>query len=399
MKYVIVLADGMAGEPLAELGGRTTLEAAETPAMDALAAKAETGLVHMAPKEMEPGSDTANLSVLGYDPRVCYTGRSPLEALSIGVKLNGDEIAFRANLVTLTEEDCAYEERTIIDHSSDEISTEDAAVLMEVLKKELIGEDFRLYTGTGYRHLLVRKGGYVPKLVPPYDILTKKIGNYLPKDRTLREMMERSYEILSRQPLNLKRKEAGLHPANSLWLWGAGTRPKLTSFAEKTGKTGVMISAVDLLKGIAAGAGMRNIIVDGANGGLHTNYRGKAEAAVHALREGADFAYIHIEAPDEMGHHGLAAEKIQAIEHIDSEIVSFVVRELEKQGEDYRILVLPDHPTPVCARTHTKDPVPYVLYKSDGEITGVSAYNEKTAKESGICIRDGFRLIERLLEK
>lgn len=397
MKYVIILADGMAGEPIKELHDRTTLEAAKTPMMDALAPKSEIGMACMVPEGMKPGSDTANLSVIGYDPHIYYTGRSPLEALSIGVNMSDDDVAFRANLVTLTEEEKFYEERTIIDHSSSEISTEDAAILIEDLKKELQKDGFSFYVGTSYRHLCIWKKGKVIELVPPHDILTRKIGEYLPKETIFVEMMKKSYEILSHHPLNKKRKENGLHPANSLWFWGAGTKPQLKSFKEKTGKEGVMVSAVDLLKGIAVGAGVRNIIVEGANGGLHTNYRGKAQAAIDALRQGADFAYVHIEAPDEMGHQGLAAEKIQSIEQIDKEIVTPIVQELGEWNDGYRILILPDHPTPIRARTHTKDPVPYLLYKSDREVDGETTYNEKTAKISGIYLKDGYRLIERLL--
>lgn len=397
MKYVIILGDGMAGEPIEELQGRTTLEAAKTPMMDALAPKAEIGMAYMVPDGMKPGSDTANLSVMGYDPYIYYTGRSPLEALSIGVNMKDDDVAFRANLVTLSEEEDTYEERTIIDHSSSEISTEDAAILIEDLKKELQKDGFAFYVGTSYRHLCIWKEGKVIDLVPPHDILTKKIGEYLPKETVFVEMMKKSYEILNHHPLNKKRKENGVHPANSLWFWGAGTKPQLKSFKEKTGKDGVMISAVDLLKGIAVGAGVRNIIVEGANGGLHTNYKGKAQAAIEALREGADFAYVHIEAPDEMGHQGLAAEKIQSIEQIDKEIVTPIVQELEELNDEYRILILPDHPTPIRVRTHTNNPVPYLLYKSDREVKGKTAYNEKTAKTSGICLKDGYRLIERLL--
>ena len=305
MKYVIVLGDGMAGEPLAELEGRTTLEAAATPSMDGIAPRSEQGLARMVPKGMAPGSDTANLSVAGYNPQVYYTGRSPLEALSIGVDMDSEDVAFRCNIVTLSEEDVPYEERTIIDHSSDEISTADAAVLLEALKEGLKRDGYEFYVGTSYRHLLIWKHGRVVELTPPHDVLTRKIGEYLPEDPVLREMMEKSYEILENHPINVERRKRGLHPANSAWFWGAGTRPALTSFEEKTGKKGVMISAVDLLKGIAVGAGMDRIIVEGANGGLHTNYEGKAQAAVHALvNEGYDFAYIHVESPDEMGHQG-----------------------------------------------------------------------------------------------
>ncbi|MDY5845363.1 MAG: cofactor-independent phosphoglycerate mutase [Bariatricus sp.] len=398
MKYVVVLGDGMAGEPLEELQHRTTLESARTPRMDALAPKSEQGLARMVPQGMAPGSDTANLAVAGYDPRKYYTGRSPLEALSIGVDMESDDVAFRCNLVTLSEEDTAYENRTILDHSSDEISTDDAAVLLEALKEGLKKEGYEFYVGTSYRHLLIWKHGQVVELTPPHDILTRKIGEYLPKDDVLREMMEKSYDILENHPLNVERRKKGLHPANSAWFWGAGTRPCLTSFEGKTGKKGVMISAVDLLKGIAVGSGMDRIVVEGANGGLHTNYVGKAEAAVKALTEdGYDFAYVHVEAPDEMGHQGSMEKKIQAIENLDEKVIDVIVRGLEDAGEDYRLLILPDHPTPIRVRTHTGDPVPYLLYDSTKEANGLNTYNEKNARESGIMWEDGFRLIDHLL--
>ena len=397
MKYVIVLGDGMAGEPLELLGGKTTLEAAETPVMDKMSKVSEQGLARMVPEGMAPGSDTANLSVAGYDPRIYYTGRSPLEALSIGVQMANDDVAFRCNIVTLTEEE-PYEEKTIIDHSSGEISTEDAAVLLDAVRRELAREGYEFYVGTSYRHLLIWKGGKVVELTPPHDILTKKIGAYLPQDEVLREMMKKSFDILKDHPINIERKRQGKNPANSIWFWGAGTRPALTSFEEKTGKKGVMISAVDLLKGIAVGAGMGLKIVEGANGGLHTNYEGKAQAAIDALtKEGYDFAYIHVEAPDEMGHQGSVEHKIQAIEWLDERIIGPVKEGLEKAGEDFRMLILPDHPTPICVRTHTGTPVPYMLYDSTKSENGISTYNEENAKKSGIVWEEGYRLIDHLL--
>lgn len=397
MKYVIVLGDGMAGEPLELLGGKTTLAAAVTPVMDEMSKVSEQGIARMVPEGMAPGSDTANLSVAGYDPRVYYTGRSPLEALSIGVQMAKEDVAFRCNIVTLTEEE-PYEEKTIIDHSSGEISTEDAAVLLEAVLKELEREGYAFYVGTSYRHLLIWKGGKVVELTPPHDILTKKIGAYLPEDEVLREMMKKSYDILKDHPINIERKKQGKNPANSLWFWGAGTRPALTSFEEKTGKKGVMISAVDLLKGIAVGAGMDIKIVEGANGGLHTNYEGKAQAAIDALtKEGYDFAYIHVEAPDEMGHQGSVEHKIQAIEWLDERIIGPVKKGLEEAGEDFRMLILPDHPTPICVRTHTGTPVPYLLYDSTKAEKGRETYNEENAKKSGIVWEEGYRLIDHLL--
>lgn len=399
MKYIIVLSDGMAGRLLEELGGKTTLEAADTPNFDRLAEKAEIGLASMVPEGMAPGSDTANLSVMGYDPKNYYTGRSPLEALSIGVDMAADDVSFRCNLVTLTEDGGAYEDQKIIDHSSSEISTEDSTVLLEALKEGLKREGYEFYAGTSYRHLLIWKHGKVLELTAPHDILTKTVGEYLPKDLVLLDMMKKSYEILKDHPINVERKKQGLNPANSAWFWGAGTRPALASFEEKTGKKGVMISAVDLLKGIAVGADMDRIIVEGANGGLHTNYEGKADAAIHALLEdGYDFAYVHVEAPDEMGHMGSMTDKITAIENVDGRVVARITEAMDRSGEDYRLMILPDHPTPICVRTHTSEPVPYMIYDSRKAIDGIHTYNEKEAAKSTCIWKDGYRLIDHLLE-
>ena len=399
MKYIIVSSDGMAGRPLEELGGKTTLEAADTPNFDRLAEKAEIGLASMVPEGMAPGSDTANLSVMGYDPKIYYTGRSPLEALSIGVDMAADDVSFRCNLVTLTEDGAAYEDQKIIDHSSSEISTEDSTVLLEALKEGLKREGYEFYAGTSYRHLLIWKHGKVLELTAPHDILTKTVGEYLPKDLVLLDMMKKSYEILKDHPINVERKKQGLNPANSAWFWGAGTRPALASFEEKTGKKGVMISAVDLLKGIAVGADMDRIIVEGANGGLHTNYEGKADAAIHALLEdGYDFAYVHVEAPDEMGHMGSMTDKITAIENVDGRVVARITEAMDRSGEDYRLMILPDHPTPICVRTHTSEPVPYMIYDSRKAIDGIHTYNEKEAARSTCIWKDGYRLIDHLLE-
>ena len=399
MKYIIVLSDGMAGRPLEELGGKTTLEAADTPNFDRLAEKAESGLASMVPEGMAPGSDTANLSVMGYDPKIYYTGRSPLEALSIGVDMAADDVSFRCNLVTLTEDGGAYEDQKIIDHSSSEISTEDSTVLLEALKEGLKREGYEFYAGTSYRHLLIWKQGKVLELTAPHDILTKTVREYLPKDLVLLDMMKKSYEILKDHPINVERKKQGLNPANSAWFWGAGTRPALASFEEKTGKKGVMISAVDLLKGIAVGADMDRIIVEGANGGLHTNYEGKADAAIHALLEdGYDFAYVHVEAPDEMGHMGSMTDKITAIENVDGRVVARITEAMDRSGENYRLMILPDHPTPICVRTHTSEPVPYMIYDSRKAIDGIHTYNEKEAAKSTCIWKDGYRLIDHLLE-
>lgn len=400
MKYIVVLADGMAGEPLKELGGKTTMEAARKPYMDSMAGVSELGMAYMVPQGMSPGSDTANLSVLGYDPKVYYSGRSPLEALSIGVPMKSTDVSFRCNLVTVSEEQEEYQEKVLIDHSSDEISTEDAKILLEDLNKGLKREGYHFYAGTSYRHLLIWENGQLVELTPPHDILGKTIGGYLPKDEVLLEMMEKSYAILSQHPINKTRKANGLNPANSAWFWGAGTRPALDSFEEKTGLKGAMISAVDLLKGIAVGAGLTNILVPGANGGLDTNYEGKADAAVKALlRENYDFVYVHIEAPDEMGHQGSIQKKIKAIENIDGQIIGRIRERLDKSAEEYRMLVLPDHPTPIARRTHTMDPVPYLLFDSKKAVEGQSAYQENTANKTGTVWEDGYRLMEHLLSR
>ena len=399
MKYIVVLGDGMADEPVAALGGRTPLEAAETPTMDELASKGEIGMVQNVPAGMSPGSEVANLSVMGYDPKEVFTGRSPLEALSVGVEMEPDDIIFRCNVVTLTEEE-PYPEKTILDHSSGEISTEEADQLMEAIRENFNDETFQFYTGTSYRHIMVWKHGRLAKLEPPHDHLTQVIGDYLPKEEVLRSFMERSFEILNHHPVNLKRAAEGKRKANSLWYWGAGTRPSLCSFQEKTGLKGAMISAVDLLKGIAVGAGMQICHVEGATGSIDTNYEGKAQAAIDALlKDGCDFAYIHVEAPDEMGHQGELEHKIQSIADLDSRIIAPIKKAMEEAGEDFRMLVLPDHPTPLRIRTHSADPVPYVLYDSTRQRKTMKRYSEAEAKASGIFEPQGHKLLERFLSK
>ena len=400
MKYVVVLGDGMADQPISELGDQTPLAFAKTPMMDILAKKSEIGMVHTVPDGMSPGSDTANLSVLGYDPKKYYSGRSPLEALSIGVPMKATDVALRCNLVTISEENVSYEEQRIIDHSSSEISTEDAAILLDAVKEALAKDGYDFYLGTSYRHCLVIDQGTVMPLTPPHDVLGQTIGQYLPKDEVLREMMEKSYEVLKNHPLNVARKEAGLNPANSCWFWGAGTKPALSSFEDKTGKSGAMISAVDLLKGIAVGSSMKVITVEGANGGLHTNYQGKAAAAVDVLtKDGYDFVYVHVEAPDEMGHQGSVSRKVEAIEHLDQEVIRPIYEGLSAAGDDFAMLVLPDHPTPICIRTHTGDSVPYMLYNSKEEKVENWQYNEKDAEASGNYMAEGHKLIDYFFTK
>lgn len=399
MKYIVVLGDGMADYPIDELNEQTPLEYANTPMMDELAQKSEIGQVHTIPAGMSPGSDTANLSVLGYDPKKYYTGRSPLEALSIGVPMKDTDIAIRCNIVTVSDEETEYKDKKMIDHSAGEISTEDADVLIRAIQEAFGNEMFQFYTGTSYRHLLIWDKGNVVELTPPHDILTKTIGNYLPKEKMLAEMMEKSYEILNNHPINVAREKAGLHKANSLWFWGAGTKPALDDFTEKTGKRGVMISAVDLLKGIGVGAGLHNIIVEGADGTLETNYEGKAQAAVDALtKDGYDFAYIHVEAPDEMGHQGSVERKIKSIEYLDQRVIRVVKEGMDASGEDYRMLVLPDHPTPIVLRTHSSDPVPYMLFDSTNHGSRMWHYNEREAAASGIDMPSGAALMEYFLD-
>jgi 2,3-bisphosphoglycerate-independent phosphoglycerate mutase len=397
MKYIVILGDGMADEPIPELENKTPLMAAQTPQLDCLAQKSEIGMAYTIPEGMKPGSDTANLAVLGYNPKLYYSGRSPLEALSIGVDMKATDIALRCNIVTLFDDDLPYEQKTILDHSSGEISTEDAAVLIEAVRKELENEIYKFYVGTSYRHLTIWDRGEVVDLAPPHDILGRVIGEYLPKEAALKGMMKKSYEILNHHPLNEERKAKGLNKANSIWFWGAGTKPALTSFEEKYHKKGAMISAVDLLKGIAVGAGMKVIEVPGADGTLHTNYEGKALAAVKVLlEEDYDFAYIHVEAPDEMGHQGNVRNKIKSIEYLDQRVIKPVMEEFKKAGKDYRMLVMPDHPTPIRLRTHTSDPVPYLLYDSTREQNNSWHYNEAEAKSSGNVVREGYTVINKL---
>ena len=398
MKYVVVLADGMADFPIDELGGKTPLEYASTPCMDALANGGMMGMVRTVPESMKPGSDVANLAVMGYNPLTSYSGRSPLEALSVGVSMKDTDVVFRCNIVTLSEDE-PYEEKTIIDHSSGEISTQDADILMDAVRDVFQNEIFKFYTGTSYRHITVWDNGEILDLEPPHDHLGQVIGQYLPENTLFRDMMQKSFDVLNNHPLNVKRAAEGKNKANSLWFWGAGTKPSLQNFRDKTGLNGTMISAVDLLKGIAVGAGMKIVEVEGATGSLDTNYLGKAQAAVNTLLEDKqDFVYIHVEAPDEMGHQGNLHHKVQSIEEIDKNIVTVVKQALDEAKEDYRILVLPDHPTPICLRTHTADPVPYLLFDSTDIKNNNTTFSEKNASQTGIYQPEGYRLMEILIK-
>lgn len=397
MKYIVVLGDGMADEAIKELDGKTPLEYANIEHINRLAKKSELGLCKTIPDGMSPGSDTANLSVLGYDPLKYYTGRSSLEALSVGAHMRDSDISFRCNLVTLSEGG-NYEDKIIIDHSSGEISTKEAEVLINEVKKHFENQEFNFYVGTSYRHLIIWDKGQLLDITPPHDILGRKILEYLPANHQLRKMMVESYDILNNHPINIEREKKGLNKANSLWFWGAGTKPKLDSFESKFGKKATMISAVDLLKGIAVGANLDIVNVEGANGSLNTNYEGKARAAIKALFEdGKDLVYIHVEAPDEMGHQGSLKDKIKAIEYIDEKIVKLLINELESSREPYKMLIMPDHPTPISYRTHTSDPVPYLIYNSEKELNKTWNYSEKQAKVSGNYIEEGYILMKKFL--
>lgn len=401
MKYVVVLGDGMADLPHEILGGKTPLDVARKPMMDWLATHGEMGLVKTVPDGMKPGSDVANLSVMGYDPAVYYSGRSPLEAASIGVDLNDTDYTFRCNIVTLSEDE-PYEQKTMIDYSSDEISTSEADELIKAIGEVMNTPEMHFYTGRSYRHLLVWH--HAPEgftLTPPHDISDQKITTHLPQgpDPILYDMMKRSYQILKDHPVNLKRKAAGLRPANSLWFWGAGQKPQLTNFHEKFNLNGSVISAVDLVMGLGVCAGLRTVEVEGATGNINTNFAGKGQAVISELAKGQDFVYVHIEAPDESGHRFEPENKVRSIELIDEKIVTPVKQALDASGEPYAILVMPDHPTPLCVRTHTSDPVPYVLYRNTcPEKHEDRVYTENAAQATGIFVAHGYSMMEKLIK-
>lgn len=401
MKYIIVLGDGMADVPIAALQGKTALDAANKPNMDALCAQSICGMVQTVPTGMPPGSDTANMSVLGFAPRIYYSGRSPLEAVALGIEVSPEDVTFRTNLVCVSDEP-NYEDKTMIDFSADEISTAEADILIKALQRELFtDDDLQLYPGISYRHCLVKKNGETGTiLTPPHDITGKPVRDCLPKGlygERLRKLMERSYEILISHPVNRTRIAAGKKPANSVWFWGEGTKPKLTPLKELYGITGGMVCAVDLLKGLALCAGMKTVDVPGATGGMTTNYKGKGEAALKLLQDGCDLVYIHIEAPDECGHHGDAPAKVAAIEAIDRDIVGFLKDAMEAANEPFRMLITPDHPTPVHLMTHTGDPIPFVLYDSEHPQNGPARYTEDAAKQTGLFLPEGPMLMQRLL--
>lgn len=400
MKYVIVLTDGCADLPIDSLGGLTPLEKSNTPNMDYFASNGSIFLVKTVPDSLKPGSDVANLSVMGYNPLDCYTGRSPLEAASIGVKIADNQTTFRANLVTLSNEE-NYEDKTMLDYSSGEITTEESRALMAEIEKELGGGDIHFYGGISYRHLFVWDDA--PEsftLTPPHDISDRKVKDYLPSDERILDLMKKSEKILKNHPINQKRIAEGKNPATSMWIWGEGTKPALNNFYETYGKKGAVVSAVDLIKGIAILAGMNSIDVDGATGNLHTNFEGKAKASADALlKDGADLVYVHLEAPDECGHQGDAEGKTRSLEIIDEKIIGYIKEKLDEAGEDYAFLVMPDHPTPIATKTHSREPVPCVMYKKGDRANTGHRFIEKDAEKHGEKITDGYTIMKRFLER
>ena len=403
MKYLVLIPDGMADRPIKSLGDRTPMEAAHKPCMDSLAARSAVGLVSNVPEGMVPESDTANMAILSFDPKVYSRGRSPLEAISMGLSMAPDETAYRCNVVTLSDGG-EYEDKIMLDHSADEITTAEADELVKSLEAHF-GNDFRhFYTGVSYRHCILWKDGNdTYDFSRPHDIIGRCIREYLPSEENgggeFYQLMKESFEVLDQHPVNQARRARGLKPANSAWLWSPGKKPRLPDFTEKWGVSGTVISAVDLIKGIGLCAGMKSVDVEGATGNVHTNYDGKAQAAIQAFRDGAEFVYIHVEGPDECGHRAETENKVLSVERIDQKILKPVYEYLLSTDEDFKILVLPDHPTPIEIRTHSMEPVPFFLYDSRKDVDGVATYTEASAAETGLYIPDGFTLLERVIEK
>ena len=405
MKYIVILGDGMADLPVDVLGNKTPLQVAIKPNMDFFAQYGKTGLVKTVPDGIPPGSDPANMSVLGFDPRLYYTGRSPIEAVSMGINLAEQDVAFRCNLVNLSDGE-PYENKQMIDYSSDEISTAEAAELIQSVNEIFANNDIQFYPGISYRHCMVWHGsGLTVKCTPPHDIMDQQVLTHLPKDDVLPEqaevlnkIMKESFAVLSKHKVNLERVKRGLKPANSLWIWGQGKRLYLPAFQEKYQLSGAVISAVDLVKGIGISTGLQSIDVPGATGIIDTNYEGKAMAAVKALKEGADFVYVHIEAPDECGHRQEIENKVKAIEYIDSRLIAVILKEISC-FDDYSILVLPDHPTPLSLRTHTSDPVPFAVYTKSKHLENKSCagYSEAEAAKTRLYIEEGFTLMDKFI--
>lgn len=403
MKYMVLLCDGMADTPNPALGGKTPMMCADKPNIDSLAANAVVGKCRTVADGLKPGSDVANLSVLGYDPTVSYTGRSPLEAASIGIDLKDTDVTLRCNLVTLSDEP-EYENRRMVDYCAGDISTEEASEIIKTVEQKLGNDIYRFYAGVSYRHCLVVSNGTTDlgDMTPPHDISGRVIGEYLSKSenaKPLLDLMKRSCEILRNHPVNLAHRAEGRHEANAIWLWGEGTRPAVENFEKKNGVRGCIVSAVDLLKGIAKCAGMDAPQVDGATGYIDTNFAGKAAAGIEAFKNGCDLVYLHFEAPDECGHRGEAQNKVKAIELIDSLALAPMLEYLRGCGDDYRILVMPDHPTPLETKTHSREPVPFLIYDSRRNEKGVSCFTEQSAADTGIFIEHGPDIMNMLLEK
>lgn len=401
MKYLVLLCDGMADYPVEELGNKTPMGASVTPNMDKLAKTSRIGLVKTVADNMKPGSDVANLAVLGYDPQVYYSGRSPLEAGSIGIDMKPTDVSFRCNLVTLSDEE-NYADKTILDYCADDISTEEAKVLIEYLAEHFNSDEFQLYSGVSYRHCLIWNNGTldVGTLTPPHDITGKPIKDYIPTHenaKKLYEMMVKSYDLLKDHPVNKARIAKGKRPANSMWFWGEGVRKALMPFEEKYGLKGSIISAVDLLKGIGKFSGMNVVNVDGATGYIDTNFDGKAKAAIEEFEKGQDFVYIHVEAPDECGHRHEIENKKKSLEIIDEKILGPVLEALDKY-DDYKVLIMPDHATPLALKTHTNDPIPFLMYEKNKDFKGFDEYTEETAKLSGEFVENGHELLKMFIE-
>lgn len=401
MKYIVLLCDGMADYPLPELSNQTPLEAAKNPAMESLAKTAEIGLAKTVPDGMKPGSDVANLSVMGYDPAKYYTGRSPLEAANMGIALDDCDVAIRCNLVTLSDEE-NFEDKTMVDYCAGDISSKEAAEIIKSVNEALSNEKYSFYPGVSYRHCLVWKSGSVDigTLTPPHDISGRVIGPYLDRDegaKELIEMMKKSGEVLKNHPVNLKRISEGKRPATHIWLWGQGKKAVLDDFYVKNGLKGSVVSAVDLVQGIGTCANMRVCKVEGATGYIDTNFEGKMQAAFDELKNGQDYVYIHVEAPDECGHRGEIQNKVRAIEEIDNKILAPLLEKL-KGLDDFTILIMPDHPTPLSTMTHASDPVPYLLYRSNKPVKSAGIFSEKGAKDSGIYVEKACTLIEKMKE-
>ncbi len=400
MKYLVLLCDGMADYKFPPLGGKTPMELAKKPNMDRLSETSAVGLAKTVADNLKPGSDVANLSVMGYDPAECYTGRSPLEAASIGIDLTDTDVTLRCNLVTLSDED-DYEKKTMIDYSAGDISSAEAAEIIKSVEEAFGNDIYTFYAGVSYRHCLVVKNGTTElgNMTPPHDISGKVIGEYLSNSENaapLIDLMKKSVNLLKNHPVNLKRVSEGKRPANSIWLWGEGTKPQITAFYDKFGKTAGIVSAVDLIKGIGKLAGCEVAEVKGATGYIDTDFEGKAEAACKLFKTN-DLVYVHVEAPDECGHRGEAENKVKAIELIDQKILGTLIKELETYGE-YRILIMPDHPTPLCTMTHARDPVPFLIYDNKKAQNGVCCFTEETAKSTGIYFDHGPDVMKALLE-